>query len=62
VKKSALSRVFLVLSIERIRSVKKKVTGRKNVKYAVFVEQQMTEIPEKMEMKSVNVIVGSRED
>jgi hypothetical protein len=51
-----------VLSIERIRSVKKKVTGRKNVKYAVFVEQQMTEIPEKMEMKSVNVIFGSRED
>jgi hypothetical protein len=61
VKKSALSRVFLVLSIERIRSVQKKVTGRKNVKYAVFVEQ-MTEIPEKMEMKSVNVIFGSRED
>jgi hypothetical protein len=50
-----------VLSIERIRSVQKKVTGRKNVKYAVFVEQ-MTEIPEKMEMKSVNVIFGSRED
>jgi hypothetical protein len=38
------------------------VTGRKNVKYAAFVEQQMTEIPEKMEMKSVNVIFGSRED